>query len=295
MSAFNTLFDEGVSDPAAIATYLMCRAARDANIKVVLTGHGADEFWGGYRRYQAHSLLSHFPRMAPKLLGAVEKLAPRLRPGPLNGGLRRLRRLAQIAAPGTGQTLEKYYTWVPDDLITSVFRQPLDNVPSERLAAEFNAIPSRHPIDAMMKIDQRFDLMSLNLNYGDRMSMASSVEMRVPFLDFDLVRLANSLPPHYKVNSFNSKIIIRKFLKGKMPSGIVNRSKAGLNMPVNAWMSERAGFFDSVVNERTVKRYGILEWSEVENVISRGRSGQNDYQYLMFSIMLMHSWLENRA
>lgn len=295
LSAFNTLFDEGVSDPAAIATFLMCRAARDANIKVVLTGHGADEFWGGYRRYQAHSLLSHFPTMAPKLLGAVERLSPRLRPGPLNAGLRRLRRLAQIAAPGAGRTLEKYYTWVPDDLITSVFRHPLDSVPSQRLAAEFNAMQADHPINAMMKIDQRFDLMSLNLNYGDRMSMASSVEMRVPFLDFDLVRLANSLPPQYKVTSFNSKIIIRKFLKGRMPSSIVHRSKAGLNMPVNAWMSEKVGFFDSVVNERTVNRYGILKWPEVQSVISRGRSGQNDYQYLMFSIMLMHSWLENRV
>lgn len=295
LSTFNTLFDEGISDPAAIATFLMCRAAHDVNIKVVLTGHGADEFWGGYRRYQAHSLLSYFPNLAPMLLSAVDRLSPRLQPGPLNGGLRRLRRLAQIAAPGSSQALEKYYSWVPNELITSIFQRRPDRVPSERLAAEFNAIQSDHPIEAMMKIDQRFDLMSLNLNYGDRMSMASSVEMRVPFLDFDLVRLANALAPEYKVNALTSKIVIRKFLKGKMPSGIVNRSKAGLNMPVSAWMSEKAGFFDSVVNETTVNRYGILKWPEVKDVIVRGRSGQNDYQYLMFSIMMMHSWLETHS
>src|SRR5262249_13223692 len=157
--------------------------------------------------YRAETLLRGLPASVRGILAAVGRSVAPLLPQELNAVTRRLSRFAYLANQSPSARLLGMYTWTPPDGIRDLFVDPEPWGGPKAFAATFAAFGNGNVLDAMMKLDQRYDLMSLNLCYTDRMSMAAGIEVRVPFLDFDLIRLMNSIPVSLKIRRGQGKYI----------------------------------------------------------------------------------------
>jgi asparagine synthase (glutamine-hydrolysing) len=217
--------EDGISDPAAINTYLICKSARKEGIKVMLSGQGADEYLCGYRRYLAEQYLENMPIVFKKSLQLMNSILPNNLPGSLNALNRRIKRLSFAAGQEDQERLSGYYMWGSPNVIKKLFKNSNEVTPGLDLSLFLNNQIGLNNIEKLLRADQQFDLMALNLSYTDKMSMMVGVESRVPFLDFDLVRFMNSLPVSMKIKGNTQKYILKKSMEGKLPNEIIYRSK----------------------------------------------------------------------
>ena len=284
--------EDGFSDPAAINTYLISAGARRDGIKVLLSGQGADEYLGGYRRYLAEKGLAALPRPLRTLLGSVQGLLPAALPGRFNALNRRVRRLAQLAAQTPQARLKAMYTWSPD----STVRGLMHDDPGSAADADFNAWVASHQhadmLETMMAVDRQYDLLSLNLSYTDRMSMAASVEARVPFLDFDLVRTMNAIPMAMKVQGSQGKHVFKRAMTPALPREIVYREKAGFGLPIRAWLRQGSTLVDHYLNQPRLQRQGLYNAAAVRQLLDAQFSGRADHSHTILTLLCQQLWLE---
>lgn len=285
--------EDGLSDPASINTYLICRAARSKGVKVMLTGQGADEYLGGYRRYVAQRLLGSMPSFARTTLAAAGRVLPSTMPGPLNAVTRRASRLARLAGMSRADRLLGLYTWAAPDRIRSLFREPRPESVGADMHRLFEGLADRDEIDAMMRVDHRYDLLSLNLAYTDRLSMAASVEARVPFLDFELIRVMNSIPVTLKVKGGVTKYVLKKAMEPHLPREVVHREKAGFALPIRAWMRRDSGLVRHYFDRDRIARQGLFDPGALGAVLDEQFSGREDHTNLLFSMLCIQVWLDS--
>jgi len=287
--------EDGVSDPAAINSYLICEAARQSGVKVMLSGQGADEFLGGYRRYAAERVLKSLPgavRTSARWLG---NLWPAAVPGQFNAVNRRLKRLLQLAGEERRDRLVGMYTWTAPERIAQLFVQPAGLQIAEDITALFDRYGYSDILKTMMQVDQRFDLMSLNLTYTDRMSMAVGVEARVPFLDFDLVRVMNAIPSEVKMKRGIAKYVLKKAMEPHLPHQVIYREKAGFALPIRSWMRSENEVFRHYLAPKRFKEQGIFDAERVQTMYEQNLSGNGDYSNVLFSMLCIQVWLESQS
>ena len=285
--------EDGFTDHAAISTYIICKAAREAGVKVLLSGQGADEFLGGYRRYKAEVLLQALPATMRRALAATGRfVAPHLL-WQMNAVSRRLSRFADLADQSPSSRLLGMYTWTNPETILDLLVEPAPWNGPEEFAATFDAFGDGDATDAMMKLDQHYDLMSLNLCYMDRMSMATGVEARVPFLDFDLVRLMNAMSVSLKVRRGQGKYVLKKAMEGWLPREVIYREKAGFGLPMRAWLSEGNKLVDAYLDEQRIERQGIFRAPAVRRIVDEQRRGVADHANTLFTLLCQQIWLES--
>jgi asparagine synthase (glutamine-hydrolysing) len=284
--------EDGISDPAAINTYLICKAARTQGVKVMLSGQGADEFMGGYRRYQAERIVGRIPPWLRALPAMAARMLPGDLPGRFNARYRRLKRLASLAGSPREARLLGYYTWSTPPVILSMFRDPDGLEPGRDLVRMFDEVDDPDIIRAMMEVDQRFDLRSLNLTYTDRLSMAVGVEARVPLLDFDLVRLMNSLPTDFKIRHGQQKYIMKKALESSLPKQVIYREKAGFSLPIRAWMRRDHPLIDHYLDASRLERQGLFRADTIARMRAEQKAGSKDHANTLFSLFSIQIWLE---
>ena len=147
-------------------------------------------------------------------------------------------------------------------------------------------------IKNMMKLDQRYDLMSLNLAYTDRMSMASGVEARVPFLDFDLVRVMNSIPSSIKMKKDIPKYVLKKAMEPLLPHEVSYREKAGFGLPLRSWMRSSNEMVRYYFDETRIKRQGIFNVSKLRQLQNENLAGV-DHSNVLFSMLCIQVWLDS--
>ena len=143
----------------------------------------------------------------------------------------------------------------------------------------------------MLALDQRFFLTDHNLNYTDKMSMAVGVEVRVPFLDNDLVRFAANLPDKLKQNSAVGKWILKKAMEPHLPKDIIYRSKSGFGAPVRKWMrNDLREMIGEYLSVKSIENRGFFNAKSVQALISRNDSGQVDASYTILSLLCLEIW-----
>jgi asparagine synthase (glutamine-hydrolysing) len=284
--------EDGFSDPAAICTYLISAAARRDGVKVLLSGQGADEYLGGYRRYLAEQGLAALPAPLRGLLGALHGLFPASLPGRFNGINRRLRRLTQLAGLSSQARLRSMYTWSDEATVRSLMLHDQGN----GAVAAFDACAARNAdtdtLRTMMAVDQKYDLLSLNLCYTDRMSMAASVEARVPFLDFDLVRTMNAIPMAMKVRGGRGKHVFKRAMTPALPHEIVYREKAGFGLPIRAWLRRGSALVDHYLDGARLQRQGLYNTAAVRSLLDAQFSGRADHSHTLLTLLCQQLWLE---
>jgi asparagine synthase (glutamine-hydrolysing) len=295
LPTLSRFLEDGISDPAAINSYLICEAARTSGVKVMLSGQGADEYLGGYRRYSAERMIGRLPSVFRSPSTWIGNLLPDALPGRFNAINRRIKRLLLLAGKKRKERLLGMYIWNAPEKIANLFLQPVRVVIGEDLTRLFDEIGYHDVVDTMMRVDQKYDLTSLNLTYTDRMSMAVGVEARVPFLDFDLVRIMNSIPSSVKMKHGVSKYVLKKAMEPHLPRQIVYREKAGFGLPIRAWMRRDNEMLRYYFDPIRMRRQGIFDPSAFQIMYKEHLVGKGDHANVLFSMLCIQAWLETQS
>lgn len=289
------LMEDGFTDPAAINTYLISAGARESGVKVMLTGQGADEFLGGYRRYVAERHLRRVPAPLRRAAAPVGRLLARGLSGRANAASRRIARLANLANQPAADRLLGMYTWTSSKTTHDLLVDRPSWKGGETFNALFDSYGDDDVVDAMMKVDHRYQLMSLNLCYTDRMSMAVGVEARVPFLDFDLVRVMNAIPSHLKVKGNQGKFVFKKAMEPLLPKEVVYREKAGFALPIRAWLRSNNEVLNSYLSDDMIRKHGVFEPKAVRRVKDEQFGGKADHANTLFTLLCQQIWLDRSS
>lgn len=294
--------DEPIGDAAAINTLLICRAARNAGVKVLLSGMGADEMFGGYRRHYANILASHYRRL-PKLLrrGVIEPVVDRLPVASAKSGYRRLRwakRFLQFASLTEEAAYRRSYTYYDEAELAQILAPELVPIVG-RVIDEHMQIYSEGPVNdhvnRMCLTDLRMFLPGLNLIYSDRASMAASTELRVPLVDIKVMEAAFRIPGNDKVRGQQGKAILKKAAEAWLPKEIIYRPKGSFGAPLRAWVRrDLAEMVDDLLLGRGLGTRGLFCRSAIERMIREDRSGLRDNAQRIWHLLTLELWFRNQ-
>ena len=287
--------DEPQADPAPINALLIAEQARKDGYKVLLSGAGGDDLFSGYRRHWALKL----ERTWGWLPKAVRQgMAGWARSGALGRPLpRRLRRAFAYSDLASEDRLISYFYWTSDTvrrrLYTPEFSRMLGEVDTaEPLRESLRRIPDESdPLNRMLYLEGKHFLADHNLNYTDKMGMATGVEVRVPLLDLELVDFAVRIPPDLKQRGRVGKYIFKKAMEPYLPHDVIYRPKTGFGAPVRRWLShELRELVDDVLSTDSLRRRGLFEPEAVQSLVRQDRKGAVDGAYTIFALICMELW-----
>ncbi len=290
--------DEPIGDPAAINTFLICEAAREAGVKVLLSGMGADELFGGYRKHYACLLAARYQRLPHAVRAGVVRPAVNHLPVAVGGrGLRQARwakRFLSFAELAEEPAFRRSYTlYANDELVELLDPDVAVHVAEviEEHAEVYNDTILGDHVNRMCLADARLFLPGLNLAYTDRASMAASTEVRVPFVDIEVVRAAFSIPGSAKIVGRRSKAALKAAAEPWLPSQIVHRPKGLFSAPLRAWIRrDLAGLVDDVVLGGDLVSSGFLRRPAVERLIEEERAGREDRSKQIWHLLTLELW-----
>ena len=284
--------NDGVTDPASLNTFIISKKAREDGVKVLLSGHGADEYLCGYRRYLAEQLFTYLPNNLIKLLSKIGKMFPTNYSGYGNAYIRRVRKFSELGSLDQSERLTDYFSWINEDQLEKIFVNSDIIRPMNDLKEFFQLNKSSSNIEALLKADQKFDLLGLNLAYSDTMSMKSGVELRVPFLDLELVQLMEALPLNMKINGFKQKYILKKSMEDILPKNIIYRSKAGFGLPLRSWFRNNEILFKKYFEKDKILKQGIYNHDYIKKIILSNKDKNKDYSYTTYTLLCQQIWME---
>ncbi|MDA7676999.1 asparagine synthase (glutamine-hydrolyzing) [bacterium] len=287
--------DEPLADPAPLNVLYISQLARQQGIKVLLSGAGGDDLFSGYSRHlalRAERFWSWLPRFA------------RIHLRELTGQLtvsqsfsRRLRKAFSGAHLQGDERLVHYFRWIDRSdlfaLYTPAFRSALGQSQAEEPMLAFLAtLPKRTTsMERMLNLEQRFFLVDHNLTYTDRMSMLAGVEVRVPFLDPDLVEFSARVPSQYKQRRREGKWILKKAMEPFLPHDVIYRRKSGFGAPLRTWLRTelRDWLADTLSVERLHSR-GLFDPQAVHRLMASNLEGTIDASYTLLSLACIEIW-----
>ncbi|MCK4305460.1 MAG: asparagine synthase (glutamine-hydrolyzing) [Candidatus Eisenbacteria sp.] len=279
--------EEPIGSASAVPYWFLARRAARSH-KVVLAGQGADEPHGGYARYQGAILAAAVGRIFPAAAGRfLSSLAP--------GRSERLRRgLSILGQSDPGRLLLETYRHFPAPLLESLIRSPWRGSPAraaERIALWRDPVDHLDPVAQMLYVDSRMWLPDDLLLYGDKLSMAHGLEVRVPYLDRDLMRLVESIPRSFRVAHRRPKRLHRAALGRIVPRRLLSRPKLGFDTPVDHWFRTlwvprlpdwlwgNESFLPSIMHVEVLKR-----------IFEEHRSGRRDHNRRLYTLLALEFW-----
>jgi asparagine synthase (glutamine-hydrolysing) len=287
--------DEPIADPAALNVLYISRLAREQGIKVLLSGVGGDDLFSGYRRHVALKLDPYWSWLPESARKRLESLTANLNAN--NSTNRRISKIFNGASLSETDRLINYFRWSDDVLLRSLytveFRQKLKGGESNSIMKDFleQSLVKTSALDQMLALEQRFFLADHNLNYTDKMSMAVGVEVRVPFLDLDLVDFASKIPTEYKQRGWVSKWILKKAMEPYLPKDIIYRHKTGFGVPLRQWIqSDLKEIMRDLLSIDSVNRRGFFRAENVQKLILDNSQGRVDASYTLFSLLCIEIW-----
>ena len=289
--------DEPFGDVSLFPTFVVSELARE-HVKVALSGDGGDELFGGYDAYQAQALASKLGWMGDALMPALAGVASTLPPtGKKKGLVNKVKRFSAGAATAPADL--GHYRWMvylnareKARLYTSGLRDALgatdvyapvrealgrfsqDDVPNRQLYADLSVYLAD---DILVKVD--------------RMSMATSLETRAPFLDGDVMELAFSMPGHLKIRNGDRKWILKQAMKGTLPDRILLRSKEGFSIPMKNWLKhELQPLMRELLSRDRITQRGLFDAGVVADLIDEHTSGRENHAHTLFPLMVFERW-----
>lgn len=288
-------YDEPFGDAAALNMMVLSRLIR-SEVTVALAGEGSDELFGGYRRYQVERLirrLGPFSALAQKLVRATgvqrwEKLPRRL--------AILLRSLSHRTA---GRRYSAYFESGINltELILPEWHTAFD--PRLRLEELYpDELDGAEPVAALCHADQQFWLVDTYLEKSDKGSMAHSLEVRVPFLDNEVVEFANSLPDHFRIRGRQGKWLLKQAFQEMLPERVFGRMKRGFAVPLAHWLrKELKVYFAERVLSNDARSKDYLETAVIHRYFDEHQKQIYDRSLILWYVLLFEVWLrlvENR-
>ena len=292
--------DEPIGDPAAINTLLMCQAARDRGVKVILSGMGADELFGGYRKQRACLMASRYGRLPSPARAGVRFAVDRTPVSVGDRGLRYARwakRFLTFAElPEEPRFRRSYTLYDPDDLaglLNPDLRGQVDRVVDGHRAI-YTDNDLHDEINRMCLADARLFLPGLNLSYSDRSSMAASVEVRVPFVDPVVAQAAFAIPGRDKIRNRQGKLALKLAAEAWLPKEIIYRPKASFSAPLRAWVrNDLRDVINDVLVNGELTGAGIIQPTVLNRLIEAERAGREDNAKQIWQLLSMELWYRN--
>jgi asparagine synthase (glutamine-hydrolysing) len=296
------MLDEPIGDAAAINTYLICKAARDAGTKVLLSGMGADEIFGGYRRHYACLLAAKYRRCPSVVRKGIGGLVDRLPVAGKNSGYRTIRwakRFLSFADSPEEAAYRRSYTHYGRDefeqLLSPDLMPAVDELIDEH-AQIYGEGPVEDQINRMCATDLRLFLPGLNLAYTDRASMAVSTEVRVPYVDKEVIAAGAAISGRRKIRGRETKAILKEAAQGWLPSEIIYRPKMPFSVPLRAWTRRdlREMVEDQLLRGRMVQG-GMINGRFLQRMIDEDRQGISDRSKEIWQLLTLESWMQQNG
>ncbi len=289
--------DEPFADVSLFPTFLVSELARE-HVTVALSGDGGDELFGGYDAYHAQALADRYAGVGRTMLPALAAVAAALPPTDKKKGVvNKFKRFVQ----GASQAPEDlgHYRWMvylgpaakrrlygrglQDALLTSDVYQPVrdvlqrfdgDDLLGRQLYADLNVYLAD---DILVKVD--------------RMSMATSLETRAPFLDADVMELAFSMPGHLKIRRGERKWILKRAMRDVLPGSILTRRKEGFSIPMKNWLrGELKPLLNDLLAPERIRRRGLFDAGEIGRLVEAHLAGRENHAHTLFPLMVFERW-----
>jgi asparagine synthase (glutamine-hydrolysing) len=295
------VLDEPIGDPAAINTLLMCETAHERGIKVILSGMGADELFGGYRKHLACAMAGRYSRLPAGFPRAGVRFAVKRFPVSVAGrGLRYARwskRFLTFAdLPEEPRFRRSYTLYDPDELAALVSPDLAGYVGQviEEHSDVYHDNSLQDEVNRMCLADARLFLPGLNLTYTDRASMAASVEVRVPFVDPVVAQAAFSLEGSEKIRHGHSKVALKRAAESWLPREIVHRPKASFGAPLRAWVrNDLRELINDVLVEGELVGSGMVRAAPLQRLIQDEQVGREDRAKQIWQLLTLELWYRN--
>jgi len=290
---------EPFADSSAIPTYLVSDIAR-RSVTVALSGIGGDELFGGYPRYLGIRLASSYqalPRAMRSWLASSGARVCRER-GTGRDYMGRLKRFVEHGHRPLAEQYRRWTTFIPAEWESGIWAEGMnDALPSgyspSRPSALFEQWPSSHPVDRAMGLDLQTYLPDDLLRMGDRMSMAHSLELRVPFCDHLLMACALRISPSLRLSGWQLKGFMRSALRGLVPDAILDGPKQGFMMPLARWLREDLQeMAQDLLSDGAIRRRGYVTPAYVRWLMEEHRSGRRNFADQLYALMVLELWHE---
>lgn len=285
--------DEPFADDALLPTYMMCQLARE-EVAVALSGDGGDEIFAGYDKYRTQKVAQSLPGFSHGLLalGAWGAGVGRRMPLPARlrdklGWAQRMLDTARLAPED--RYLSKMTVLTPD-VMRSLSRAGAFEIPPR--VARLLARPDAEDFLArMLYADVHFSLVNNMLRKVDRMSMAWSLEVRVPFLDHRMVEFAASLPSRQRIHGLTGKYLLRQALADRLPTSLLTRPKQGFDVPLDRWFrGQLVTFVRDILSPTALARHGLLNENALATMLSEHEAGRANWSRAVFALVTFQMW-----
>ncbi len=292
--------DEPIADGAPITAYLVCREAKPTST-VLLSGVGGDELFAGYRKYIGHYMAQSYRKIPPALRrGLIEPLLqalPAMRGTPVKGYVRLAKKMARSGSLASEERFLMDSTYFTEGQKASLWSGDMKDRlegknPWRRHMRYYEQVSGADFLNQMLYLDTKAFMASLNLTYNDKMSMASSVEVRVPFLNKGFAEfIAQNVPPSLKLNGRKTKYIFKKAMEGILPGEILGAPKAGFAAPLDHWLAhDLAPMTDDLLSGDRIRRRGYFDPKFVRRLIGEHRSGRQDWSFQIWALLTFELW-----
>lgn len=285
--------DEPIADAAFITTYLVSRFASQ-EVKVILSGVGGDEILGGYRRYLGEYYRRYYNRIPEWLRRRIVSPLAYLLPSDRHSPLLNLSRYVRSFILSNEMPFEERYRAYIQVFGREQRKELLgsDNCSgSDALTKAFLDTRGRDAMARLSSVDISTQLVDDLLMLTDKMSMAASLECRVPLLDDELVNLSARMPSRFKIKGRTLKYVFKQALGDLLPDDILHRKKRGFGAPMGAWLKhELSALLDTVLSRESVESRGLLNWRAVKSSIELHKAGREDYTDHLLSLMNLEIW-----
>ncbi|MGQ0734897.1 MAG: asparagine synthase (glutamine-hydrolyzing) [Acidobacteriota bacterium] len=289
--------DQPIADSSFVVTYLVSALARES-VKVIISGVGGDELFGGYRRYLGPYLDGYYG-VLPQVIRSGVASASAWLPVDRGSAAKNYLRLARSYAAGHGLPRYERYDRIVQLLAPAQVQEVSPSLPSgeSELCGWrrrcFNEIPSDDPVGQMLRLDFNTSLVDSLLLLTDKMSMAASLEVRVPFLDHELVEAVAAVPSSLKIARGRLRFIQKESMRGRLPRRVLRKSKRGFGCPVGSWFrTDLRGMLRDTLAPSKLRRLGVLDPGRVQAIILEHEEYREDRTDLLLALLTFQLWCD---
>ncbi len=288
--------DEPQADSAPLNVLNISRRAKEMGYKVLIGGVGGDDVFSGYTRHKALRLtkyLKHIPNVLRSVLISISQKFDSNNPN-----YRRIQKLISIIQYKNEDQILALFEWLEWQEVLKLFQRDIrislkEQDPFNYFRETLKDIPDeRNELNKLLYLEMNSFLVDHNFNYTDKMGMAEGVEIRVPYLDNDLVDFSYSIPPGLKLKGTETKYILKKLAERYLPDDVIYRSKAGFGAPVRKWISHD---LKPLINERLsiqrLRKHDLFDFKNVHDLVKRNDAGEIDASYTIWALLAIDSWI----
>ena len=290
--------EEPIADPAAICSYLICEAAKE-KFKVMISGQGADEVFGGYPIYPAGAVVRTLNQLPSSLL-SLGRLTSDLLPysvGPMTlQSVHRLRKVMSASRSPWPEGFALLRSALQKEQLSQLLTNDVSKIQADPFARHtelWETAKEWETFDQMMFLDFKTYLPNLNLSYGDKTSMAHSVELRVPFLDQEVIELTQKIPSRFKSTMTESKLVLKELAQRSLPHKIIHRPKTGFGLPLRDWfLKDLQPMARDLLSAERLQSQGLYNAELPEKWLKEHSSKKADHCMKLYTLMTLQLWID---